>query len=97
MMARYQRETGNNTILPEHVDACLKLAAATCLDKLAAHYANDSQSTISSDSVEHGSKSDYYRRIANGYRAQYKEVVVSINKSTAHGKSILLPKRQRLR
>lgn len=97
MLAKYQKDTGNVEIAAEHVDACLKLAAASCIDKLATYYANDDNSTISSDSVDHGTKADSFRRIANGYRSQYAAVVVNDNKSSAHGKAVQLPKRQRLR
>ena len=97
MLAKYQKDTGNVDIAIEHVDACLKLAAASCIDKLATYFANNDNSTISSDSVDHGSKADSYRRIANGYRSQYNAVVINDNKSSAYGKPVALPKRQRLR
>lgn len=96
MLARYSADTGLVNIAPQHMESCLKLAASTCLDKLAAYFASEGNSTINSDSVDHQSKSDRYRRLANSYRKQYQEQTTKTTTGTAAGAIVALPKRQRM-
>lgn len=49
-------------------EAVADLAAAICLLQLAAAYGNNMDSTIQADSVDHQSKTDQYRRLAQELR-----------------------------
>lgn len=62
---------GEATIPTADEEAIAALAASLCLRQLAAGYGNTNDSTIQADSVNHQSKTDEYRRLADSFEKLY--------------------------
>ena len=70
--------TGGHTVdsVPnQHRLAVCSLAAANLCGQLAAHYANESEPVISADTVDHGSKTERWRKRQRDLTAAYTDVV----------------------
>lgn len=63
------------TIWLGHSEAFVKLVAAKCLERLAARFLHEQESTLSLDTVDRGSRTDQARRLATAFLAAYREVV----------------------
>lgn len=59
------------TVPVADTEAVANLAASLCLRQLAAGYGNAGDSTIQADSVNHQSKTDEYRRLADSFEKLY--------------------------
>lgn len=59
------------TVPVADTEAVANLAASLCLRQLAAGYGNSNDSTIQADSVNHQSKTDEYRRLAESFEKLY--------------------------
>jgi len=64
-----------DTVPPKHDLAVASLAAANLCGQLAAHYANEGEPVISADTVDHGSKTDRWRKRQRDLLAAYTDVV----------------------
>jgi hypothetical protein len=95
---RHELTASLDTVPDRDRQAFAYLAAAIVCDQLAALYANNSDSTIQADTVDHKSQSDQYRATARHYRTQYKAalglgdqraapsgVVVQLDRDNSHG------------
>jgi len=58
-------------IISGDLDAVASLAASICLRTLAALHGQNSDSTLNADVVNHHSKADQYRRLADALEAEY--------------------------
>lgn len=64
---------GNSSVAEADEEAVHELAAAYYCEMLATYFAQDQDSTIAADSVDHTSKSKAYAGRAKDYRARYNE------------------------
>lgn len=68
---RHSVTSAADTIPQRDREPFCKAAAAILCDQLAAFYANNTDSTIQADTVDHKSQSSDYRAMANKYRKDY--------------------------
>jgi len=88
-------ETGC-TIPFSHEVACVNYATAYLCDHLSVYYANEENSNFVADSVDHASKTQKYKGLAKGLRAQYEELVTTPLEDKAAGQVATWPKRRRM-
>lgn len=86
---RHVLDAMTDTLPVEDIEAVAKWAAAFLCDQLSAVYANNSDSTISADTVKQESQSGNYRRLANDYRKAYNQHIgVDEERSAAAGTEV---------
>lgn len=76
-----------STIPAAHDDALADLAASNACGMLAAAYAQTTEGTMQADSVNRGSRVDYYRGLAKDYRRAY-ETKLGLGKDAVVGAGI---------
>lgn len=65
----------STTIETAHLEAIVRLAAANLLDRLAAHFLNDRNSSLNADIATRADKADVARRLARQFEADYRNAV----------------------
>ena len=94
---RHLLDAGNDTIPLHHRELVASLAAANALEQLAAHYSNESDSTIGADAVEHRSKAQEYAARARTRRQFYLDGLgIDPKRSAPAGTTIALEPRDSL-
>jgi len=71
----YEWNTNSVDTPSQHFYAICALATAKCCRAIAATYGNTNDPTLGLDSVDHGSRSDRWRRLADHYEKAYREAL----------------------